>query len=645
MFVALLLVGLYFLPYFIVLGPIANSLIIPDWGAILAAVTFTYGFILYLWAPRKSITPSTLSVYLLLLATTGALIVNTGGTNSAFIALWISVLVFAGVFGLLASVPIVLASSAYVAYIVMNTVNVPSGDITIIVAATLGPLIASYIIFHTKSRKNTQEEAAYNQLASELSQVSNTSEVVIRAINDGVIALDSKGNVALMNPAAQRILGWGSHDALKLNYPSVLKLTDDKNQPVEGKNDPIANTLGTNKEVETANIYAKTGGGKRILLSIVVSPIGQPGEGVIVVFRDITKEHAEEREQAEFISTASHEMRTPVASIEGYLGLALNPNTAQIDAKARDFIEKAHGSAQHLGRLFQDLLDVSKADDGRLSNHPKVVDVISYVGEVVEGLRPRADEKKLRLFYKPQPDGAENSSTDRTLSPVYYANVDNDHLRELVSNLVENAIKYTLKGDVIVDVTGDDLHVTISVQDSGIGIAKEDSAHLFQKFYRIDNTATREIGGTGLGLYLCRRLAEIMNGRIWLESEIDKGSTFYLEIPRTERMEAMRMLEAKASTVAIDSVQVKAEDPTHQMIPEASEFTETSEALVHTPIAPLPQKTLYEEPVAQLPVQPPAALVAPTLLEIENNKFSYTSRPQPSVQIPIRDNSRNDSKL
>ena len=87
-----------------------------------------------------------------------------------------------------------------------------------------------------------------------------------------------------------------------------------------------------------------------------------------MIFRDITKEKAEEREQAEFISTASHEMRTPVASIEGYLGLALNPATANIDEKARDFITKAHESAQHLGRLFQDLLDISKAEDGRLKN-------------------------------------------------------------------------------------------------------------------------------------------------------------------------------------------------------------------------------------------------------------------------------------
>ena len=116
-----------------------------------------------------------------------------------------------------------------------------------------------------------------------------------------------------------------------------------------------------------------------------------------MVFRDMTKEKSEEREQAEFISTASHEMRTPVASIEGYLGLALNPATATIDDKAREH-PKAQASAQHLGRLFQDLLDVSKAEDGRLSNNPTVLDTAAYISDIVEGLRPKALEKNLTLI-------------------------------------------------------------------------------------------------------------------------------------------------------------------------------------------------------------------------------------------------------
>jgi PAS domain S-box-containing protein len=642
MFVSLLLVILYFLPFFVSLGDTAQSIRISDWGVSLAAVTFTYSFVLYLWTPQKAIVSSALIVYLFLVATTATLVVDTGGTFSAFIALWIAVLAFAAVFGLWAGVPAILATAVYTYFLFLQSPETAIGPIVIATTATIGPLFASYILFHAKSRKSVKEETAYNRLATELNQVSNTSEVVIRAIDDGVIALDSKGNVELMNPSAQRILGWGSGDALKLNYPSVLKLSDEKNQPVTQANDPIAIALATNKDVHTKELYVTTGGKKRLLLSLVISPKGQLGEGVIVVFRDITKEAAEEREQAEFISTASHEMRTPVASIEGYLGLALNPNTAQIDDKARDFIEKAHGSAQHLGRLFQDLLDVSKADDGRLSNHPKVVDVIDYVGEIVEGLRIKAEEKQLRLFYKPQPDAGKDEPSDKSISPVFYTNVDNDHLREVVANLIENAIKYTPKGDVVVDVNGDDVHVKISVQDSGIGIAKEDAAHLFQKFYRIDNSATREIGGTGLGLYLCRRLAEVMGGRIWLDSQIDKGSTFYLELPRTDRIEAMRMLEAEESGIQAVS-ESRTNDPVPEMNDElAMEEPRTNTLSQPTPPTPIVQPTTQPQPQpvpANLePVQ--EATRAPTLAEIEQNSSSYTTRPKANIQIPVRDHSQ-----
>ena len=287
---------------------------------------------------------------------------------------------------------------------------------------------------------------------------------------------------------------------------------------------------------------------KKILVALTVSPVGQVGSGVLVVFRDITNEKAEERQQAEFISTASHEMRTPVASIEGYLGLVLNPATATIDDKARDFVTKAQAAAQHLGRLFQDLLDVSRADDGRLHNNPRVVDVSPFVQEVFDGLAPKAKAKNLRYMFKPSlEDNATRDERDRliarNLTPVFYSNVDNDHLREIVSNLIENAIKYTPAGEVVVDIDGTDDKIIISITDSGIGIPAEDQPHLFQKFYRVDNSETREIGGTGLGLYLCRRLAETMGGRVWAESEFKKGSTFHLEIPRISHAEATKLIE------------------------------------------------------------------------------------------------------
>ena len=384
----------------------------------------------------------------------------------------------------------------------------------------------------------TESNKTYHNLADELSEVASKSEVVINAIGDGVVAIDKLGNIQLINPAAQIIIGWPKQDAITLNYKSVLQLVDQRGEILDNANNPIGQALNVNQEMRTSNLTLLTKSGKKIMISLVVSPVSEVASGVIVVFRDITKEKAEEREQAEFISTASHEMRTPVASIEGYLGLALNPNTATIDDRGRDFIMKAHYAAEHLGHLFQDLLDVSKADDGRMSNEPKIVNLTTFIHDIVQGLGKQATEKGLRVIYKPIPD----NTAEKIIAPVYSVNLDNDHIREVMDNLLENAIKYTVNGEIIVDVNGDDDNVVISVKDSGIGIPSEDIPHLFQKFYRVNDKETNEIGGTGLGLYLSRRLVEIMGGRIWAESVYKSGSTFYVQLPRIRNQDVDNLM-------------------------------------------------------------------------------------------------------
>ena len=396
--------------------------------------------------------------------------------------------------------------------------------------------IIALIGLHRQRHSADGKAEAYHALAQELSQVANKSEIVINAIGDGVIATDDKGIIQLINPAAQAIIGWGKQDAEDLDYHSVIKLSDDKGTDLAADAGPVQQVLQGGAPVMRNDLLLMTNAGKKINISLLVSPVGNFGNGAIIVFRDITSEVSENKQRAEFISTASHEMRTPVAAIEGYLGLALNPATAQIDDKARAYLTKAHESAQHLGRLFQDLLDVSKAEDGRLKNSPQLVELVQFIRESTAVLTAKAQEKGLSLIF--QPDVSENASN--AIAPLFYVEVDPDHLRETASNLIENALKYTKEGSVTVNVTGDDTHVIVSITDTGIGIASEDIPHLFQKFYRIDNSDTREIGGTGLGLYLCRRLVESMNGRLWVESEVGVGSTFYVELARVSSDEIER---------------------------------------------------------------------------------------------------------
>lgn len=526
----------------------AISLLVSPIAAGLAGLTALVSLLVYIIAADKQIYIGALVSYYLMTATAAVMIVSSGDTASPFIALWMLLSVFGGIFGFSGLGVLLALNAAYAVYLI-GVLHVSHDQLFVFGLGCVLPLLISFVSWHRRARHNDDKDRAYKELAQELSQVSNKSEIVINAIADGVMAIDGHGIIQLINPAALEIMGWTLQDALELDYRSVVKMTNDKNEAVTDDTDPVQQVLRSNELIKTSDFILQTNAGKKMNISLLVSPAGQLGTGAIIVFRDITSEVSENQQKAEFISTASHEMRTPVAAIEGYLGLALNPQTATIDDKARTFLTKAHESAQHLGRLFQDLLDISKAEDGRLNNTPHVIDIVAFLRDVVGSLQPTAQAKGIVMVYKPDTDPS------ATVTPLYYAHVDPDHLREVSSNLIENAIKYTPQGDVSVDIDGNDTHITISIKDTGIGIPAEDLPHLFQKFYRVDNSDTREIGGTGLGLYLCRRLVEAMSGRVWAESEYQKGSTFFIELPRLSSDDAMQQLDESIEQATTPMIQ------------------------------------------------------------------------------------------
>lgn len=602
------------------------GLSVSDKAAGVAAIGSLIMLILCFWLPKKHETSVGIFVYLLTVAVSVVTIITSGGVVSPFLVMWIIVAIFAGFFGMA-----ILGIMALLVVLQIITFVNQSGINTQFIIGHIFfgflPLIFSLILWGRRQ----QSDNSVSNLENKLSAVEGKSDVVINAINDGVLAISKDGNIELINPSAQQIIGWEQGDALGLNWKSVLKLVASDGKEVDELENPISQSLSKNQPAHSDKFFLLTSSEKRILVSVVSSPVGTDGEGVIVVFRDITKEKAEEREQAEFISTASHEMRTPVASIEGYLGLALNPATANIDEKARDFITKAHESAQHLGRLFQDLLDISKVEDGRMKNNPKIININEFLKEIFEGLAPKANEKQLNYIFAPD---TIDEGKEKSLQPIFYANIDPDHFREVTSNLIENAIKYTPSGDVTVDITGDDKQISISVKDSGIGIPTEDIPHLFQKFYRVDNSDTREIGGTGLGLYLSRRLAETMSGSLRVESKYKEGSTFYLEIPRVSSAEATQRLEninaessdqADPSPTTAEDIEITTENRPEESTVEASDITSNAvSAQVSAAPSPEPQTT---NP------QVPKTSTEPTLAEIEEE----IKRSRQQLSVPGRE--------
>lgn len=405
-------------------------------------------------------------------------------------------------------------------------------------------------------KKNGGSDAA---LPESLRDERSRFKVIIDNMEEGVIMMDHDSAIQLINPNAAAIVGWTVEDAIGIDVSQVLKLVTDKGQAYEDKDNPLKQVFQVAQPIRDNNACLLTKAKTQVALNLSISPLLDGDKKVtaaVIVFRDVSEERAQEQQRADFISTASHEMRTPVAAIEGYLALALNDKVSTIDNRARDYLEKAHSSTQHLGQLFQDLLTSAKAEDGRLTSHPTVIEIGGFLENLTNDLRFAAEKKGLAMNFATGGSGVINATSgatggEKTVRPLFYVYADADRLREVITNLFDNAVKYTPEGSVTIGLTGDAQVVQCYVRDTGPGIPPEDVPHLFQKFYRVDNSATRTIGGTGLGLFICRKIVELYNGRIWVESEVGKGSTFYINLPRLSTDQATKRQADAGSSPAV----------------------------------------------------------------------------------------------
>ncbi len=401
--------------------------------------------------------------------------------------------------------------------------------------------------FALKRRRKSHESQQVSKLTGQLKNNQQQAEILIQSIADGIIVTDTDGKITLVNPAAAKMTGWTVEEALGIDVELVAKITQEDGGELPSDSHPFKEVIQSGKSYEKTMQLLDREGKNHTIISLVISPVipnkATEPAGSVAVIRDVSAARAEEHRRADFISTASHELRTGVAAIEGYLALALNDKVSKIDSKAREFLVKAHESTQRLGTLFQDLLTSAKAEDGRLVNHPVVTEMGEYLEQIVEGLRFAAEKKGLLLDFTigSNADSGVDVTGGGVVKPLYYSAIDQDRMREVVTNLFDNAVKYSEAGKITVGLTGDNNVIQIFIRDTGHGIPPEDVPHLFQKFYRVDNSSTRTIGGTGLGLFICRKIVELYQGRIWAESELNKGSTFYINLPRLSAQKAAEM--------------------------------------------------------------------------------------------------------
>jgi PAS domain S-box-containing protein len=244
--------------------------------------------------------------------------------------------------------------------------------------------------------------------------------------------------------------------------------------------------------------------------------------GRLFVFRDVTHEREVDRMKTEFVSLVSHELRTPLTSIKGFTEMVLDGDAGNVNEEVQEYLGIVYNNAERLVALVNDLLDISRIESGRIQLKSEMVDLGAVVQSVVATMQQKIKEKRQTLAVNVDPAAAQVQG-------------DQDKLVQVLTNYVSNAYKYTREGGKIeIVVRRQDPFASVAVKDNGFGISAEDQQRLFTRFYRVDNSMTREIGGTGLGLSIVKQLIELMGGEIGVSSILGEGSTFSFTVPLVE---------------------------------------------------------------------------------------------------------------
>jgi PAS domain S-box-containing protein len=340
-------------------------------------------------------------------------------------------------------------------------------------------------------RKNAEVELARRARAAR----------VLETIADGVVLLDNDENVVLWNAAAEAITGLAAKDVVGRTASDVLPGYAENVRSVHADGRP-----------ETIPVEVD---GRELWLSFSAVRFD---EGVVYAFRDLTEDRAIERLRSDFVATVSHELRTPLAAIYGAAVTLRRPDLKLDDSLKDRLLGVVADESERLAQIVNDVLLASHLDSGQLHLKIERVDPAKVTEVVVEAARAHL------------PSGITlEVQTPRIVPPVA---ADEQQLVQVLGNLVENAIKYSPEGGpVTVKLSRSPRAVRWTVSDRGLGIPASERRRVFEKFYRLDPNMTRGIGGTGLGLYICRELVRRIDGRIWVEPNGRQGSTFVVEIP------------------------------------------------------------------------------------------------------------------
>ncbi|MBI2578061.1 MAG: GAF domain-containing protein [Candidatus Wildermuthbacteria bacterium] len=347
-------------------------------------------------------------------------------------------------------------------------------------------------------------------------QERNKTQLIITHFMDGLIVFNSEGRVDLANPRAEYLLSATAEEMFGKSieelgsipaFAPVLQVVQKQEESVD------------RKEVEI---------GKGITVEITTVALGTETEkgGTTIVLHDVTREKQIERLKTEFVSLAAHQLRTPLSAIKWTLRMLLDGDVGAISKEQKEFLDRTYTSNERMIMLINDLLDVTRIEEGRYLYKPSFVQLEAIVENAVRMYKEEAEKKKITLSF------------ENPKERLPHVLVDAEKIMLAVQNLIDNAIRYTASGGKIrVGLETKQGKMQVFVSDNGVGIPADEQKRIFQKFFRASNVRTLDTEGSGLGLYIIKNIVEAHGGTVWFDSEVQKGTTFYFTLPMRQEME------------------------------------------------------------------------------------------------------------
>ncbi len=377
------------------------------------------------------------------------------------------------------------------------------------------------IWFFRDITERRQAEEALRELHAQTVSEKARFEMVLNSVADGVYVTDLNLNITMWNPAAERITGIHASEIVGKPCADFLHHKDEQGNVIcRTPRCPLESAMSSGVPVGPVRVTFQAADGRVTYFSVSAAPMtDEEGNvtGMVEVFRDISGEAEVDRLKSQLLSAVSHELRTPLASIKGYSTMLLDYDRRLRRDEKREYLESIDNATDRLTELIDHLLDMSRLEAGLFRLDIAPTRIANLLHDATAEAELRSPEHRVRAELK------------RELPTLM---VDGRRIRQVLDNLLDNATKYSQKGtEIVVGTEAKAQELEISVSDQGIGIPATEIDKVFDRMYRIEQRLSQDPGGVGLGLALCKALVEAHGGRIWVESTVGKGSTFYFTLP------------------------------------------------------------------------------------------------------------------